>query len=43
MYIFRDIESRVYGLPQADIIANTQLCEKLVPYEYYNVAHVPGL
>jgi len=33
----------MYGLPQAGILANKQLHEKLEPVGYYEVTHTPRL
>ena len=37
------IRKAIYGLPQAGILANKQLRDKLEPAGYYEVAHTPGL
>ena len=41
MYI--DIRKAIYGLPQAGILANKLLRERLRPHGYYKVPHTPGL
>ena len=33
----------MYGLPQAEILANNQLTERLEPKGYYQFRHTPGL
>ena len=33
----------MYGLPQAGILANNQLTERLEPKDYYQCRHTPGL
>ena len=40
---YLEIRRTIYGLPQAGILANKQLREKLLPAGYYEVAHTPGL
>ena len=42
-YVWLEIRKAIYGLPQAGILANKQLREKLQPHGYYGVAHTPGL
>ena len=42
-YVWLEIRKAIYGLPQAGILANKQLREKLQPHGYYEVAHTPGL
>ena len=42
-YVYLEIRKAIYGLPQAGILANKQLREKLLPHGYYEVAHTPGL
>ena len=41
--MYLEIRRTIYGLPQAGILANKQLREKLLPAGYYEVAHTPGL
>ena len=42
-YIYVQIEKGMYGLPQAGILANQLLRERLKPHGYYEVPHTPGL
>ena len=42
-FVYLEIRRTIYGLPQAGILANKQLREKLLPAGYYEVAHTPGL
>ena len=42
-YVYLEICKVIYGLPQAGILANKQLCENLEPEGYYEVVHTPGL
>ena len=42
-FVYLEIRRTIYGLPQAGILANKQLREKLLPADYYEVAHTPGL
>ena len=41
--MYLEIRKAIYGLPQAGILANKQLREKLKPEGYYEVVHIPGL
>ena len=41
--MYLEIRRTIYGLPQAGILANKQLREKLLPAGYYEVTHTPGL
>ena len=41
--MYLEIRQAIYGLPQADILANKLLRERLEPFGYYEVAHTPGL
>ena len=41
--MYLETRRTIYGLPQAGILANKQLHEKLLPAGYYEVAHTPGL
>jgi hypothetical protein len=41
--VYLEIRKIMYGLPQAGILSNKQLREKLLPAGYYEVAHTPGL
>ena len=42
-YMYLVIRKAIYRLPQAGILANKQLQEKLKPEGYYEVTHTPGL
>ena len=42
-FVYVEIRRAIYGLPQAGILANKQLRERLAPFGYYEVAHTPGL
>lgn len=42
-YVYIEIRRGMYGLPQAGIIANNQLVERLAPFGYAPVTHTPGL
>ena len=42
-FIYLEIRRRIYGLPQADMLANKYLKYKLAPHGYYEVPHTPGL
>ena len=42
-YVYLKIQKAIYGLPQAGILANKQLWEKLEPAGYYEVAHTLSL
>ena len=42
-YIYCEIVRGMYGLPQAGIMANKLIEERLVVHDYYEVAHAPGL
>ena len=42
-YVYLEVRKAIYGLPQAGVLANKQLREKLAPAGYYEVAHTPGL
>ena len=41
-HVYLEIRKAIYGLPQAGILTNKQLREKLEPAGYYEVAHTPG-
>ena len=41
--VYVEIRKAIYGLPQAGILANKLLRERLAPHGYYEVAHTPGL
>ena len=42
-YVYCEIVRGMYGLPQAEILANKLLKERLAVHDYYEVAHTPGL
>jgi len=42
-YVYMEIMRGMYGLPQAGILANKLLKQRLEPHGYYEVAHTPGL
>ena len=42
-HIYLEIRKAIYGLPQAGILANKQLRERLEAAVYYEVVHTPGL
>ncbi|KAL7482021.1 hypothetical protein ACHAW6_007705 [Cyclotella cf. meneghiniana] len=42
-YIYMEICHAIYGLPQAGILANKLLKQRLAKYGYYEVAYTPGL
>ena len=42
-WIYFEIRHGCYSLPQAGILANTQLCERLEEHGYYKAATTPGL
>ena len=42
-YVYMEIMRGMYGLPQAGILANKLLKERLEPHGYTEVAHTPGL
>ncbi len=42
-FIYLEIRKAIYGLPQAGILANKLLRQRLRPHGYYEVAHTPGL
>ena len=42
-FIYLEIRKAIYGLPQAGILANKLLQQRLRPVGYYEVAHTPGL
>ena len=41
--IYMCIEKGMYGLKQADIIANQELVKHMAPFGYHPVQHTPGL
>ncbi len=42
-FVYLEIRKAIYGLPQAGILANKLLRQRLCPHGYYEVAHTPGL
>ena len=42
-HVHLEIQKGIYGLPQAGILANKQLREKLEPVGCYELAHTTGL
>ena len=42
-FMYMQIEKGMYGLPQAGILANKLLRERLAPHSYYEMPHTPGL
>ncbi|KAL7477007.1 hypothetical protein ACHAW6_002827 [Cyclotella cf. meneghiniana] len=42
-YVYMEIRRAMYGLPQAGILANRLLKQRLAKHGYYEVAHTPGL
>ena len=42
-YVYIEIQRGIYGIPQAGILANNQLTERLEPKGYYQCRHTPGL
>ena len=42
-FVYLKIRKAIYGLPQAGILANKLLRQRLRPAGYYEVAHTPGL
>ena len=42
-YIYMEIIRGMYGLPQAGVLANKLLKERLSKHGYYEVPHTPGL
>ena len=42
-FIYLEIRRSIYGLPQAGMLANKHLKEKLAPHGYYEVPHTTGL
>ena len=41
--IYVELHKGMYGLPQAGILANILLTERLAPHGYYQCRHTPGL
>ena len=42
-FVYTEILRGMYGLPQADILANKLLRERLEPHGYFKANHTPGL
>eukprot|EP00956_Cyclotella_meneghiniana_P026599 scaffold57893_cov25-Cyclotella_meneghiniana.AAC.1 len=42
-YVYMEIRRAMYGLPQAGVLANKLLKERLAKHGYYEVAHTPGV
>ena len=42
-YIYLEMRCTVWGLPQAGILANKLLRERLLKHGYYEMPHTPGL
>jgi len=42
-YVYMEIQKGMYGLPQAGILANTLLRERLATHGYHELQHTPGL
>jgi hypothetical protein len=42
-FIYLEVRKAIYGLPQAGILANQLLKQRLRPFGYFEVAHTPGL
>jgi len=42
-YVYMEIQKGMYGLPQAGILANKLLKERLAKYGYFEMPHTPGL
>jgi hypothetical protein len=42
-FIFLEMHRAVWGLPQANILANKLLQKRLLPHGYYGCANTPGL
>ena len=42
-FIYLEIRKIIYGLPQAGMLKNKYLKEKLAPHGYYEVPHTPSL
>jgi len=42
-FVYLEICKAIYGLPQAGILANKLLRQRIHPHGYYEVAHTPGL
>jgi hypothetical protein len=42
-YVYMEIRKGMYGLPQAGVLANKQLKERLARHGYFEQPHTPGL
>jgi hypothetical protein len=42
-YVYIEIQKGMYGLPQAGILANNLLKERLARHEYFKQPHTSGL
>ena len=42
-YVYIEIQQGMYGLPQAGILANKLLKERLLLYDYFEVPHTPDV
>lgn len=42
-YVYYEIVRSMYGLPQAGMLANKLLNERLAVHDYYKVPHTPGV
>eukprot|EP00804_Cyclotella_cryptica_P024442 CCRYP_019261-RA/>CCRYP_019261-RA protein AED:0.29 eAED:0.18 QI:0/0/0/1/0.33/0.25/4/0/786 len=42
-FVYMEIRRAMYGLPQAGVLANKLLQQRLAKHGYYEVAHTPGL
>ena len=42
-FVYIEVRKAIYGLPQAGILANQLLRQRLRPHGYYEVPHTPGL
>jgi len=42
-FVYLEVRKAIYGLPQAGILANQLLRQRLRPHGYYEVPHTPGL
>jgi hypothetical protein len=42
-FVYMEIRRAMYGLPQAGVLANKLLKQRLAKHGYYEVAHTPGL
>ncbi len=42
-FVYLEMRQAVWGLPQAGILANKRLCQKLAPFGYHESKNTPGL